>query len=484
MDWWNDLTDWISSDDGWRVISGAIIPFVAIVVAGVIAALIGRGATKRVVAMQEREARNAAVAGIVSAARKAAAWGSLGHDERAYADHLAEDADIRLRLLPVTGAPLAANWTQHEIADIKKNSSTFSFQAEQSLAEFRERLLEWQARPSKARKLFKSDLERWKFDSPDPDAELITRQQDWNADQNGGARPAGSATETAATAPATERPTPTTTSLRPAAQRPGGTPSSATSAPSGSATTTAGGVPTASSASSAAGSAGAAGQASSPSATGTASAPAGSAAARAAGAGFSVTRGGSTQADPNATTPISDTSATNPTTPITDADATRSYGDGATRSYGDGATRSYGDSTSVRPTLGSPVSPARSASSGSPTSSRTGNDTDDVDVVDDARDARGSNGTGGTSASPPASAPAGSSTPSPVAQPTSADAHVNRSSDGDGGADPRTPNTTSVPTRIADAPAEPADANETSEAPYTQPISASELRRRAADDDE
>lgn len=473
MDWWNDLTDWISSDDGWRVISGAIIPFVAIVVAGVIAALIGRGATKRVVAMQEREARNAAVAGIVSAARKAAAWGSLGHDERAYADHLAEDADIRLRLLPVTGAPLAANWTQHEIADIKKNSSTFSFQAEQSLAEFRERLLEWQARPSKARKLFKSDLERWKFDSPDPDAELITRQQDWNADQNGGARPAGSGTETAAAAPATERPTPTTTSLRPAAQRPGGTPSSATSAPSGSAAATAGGVPTASSA------AGAAGPTSSPSATGTAGAPAGSAAARAAGAGFSVTRGGSTQADPNATTPISDTTATNATTPITDADATRSSGDGA--------TRSYGDSTPVRPTLGSPVSPARSASSGSPTTSRTGNDTDDVDVVDDARDARGSNGTGGaggTSSSRPASAPAGSSTPSPVAQPTSADAHVNRSSDGDGGADPRTPNTTSVPTRIADAPAEPADANETSEAPYTQPISASELRRRAADDDE
>ncbi|MFS2076704.1 hypothetical protein, partial [Curtobacterium sp. CT11-133] len=150
MDWWNDLTDWISSDNGWRVISGALIPFVAIVVAGIIAALIGRGATKRVVAMQEREARNAAVTGIVSAARKAATWGSLGHDERAYADHLAEDADIRLRLLPVAGAPLAANWTQHEIADIKKNSSTFSFQAEQSLAEFRDRILEWQARPNRA----------------------------------------------------------------------------------------------------------------------------------------------------------------------------------------------------------------------------------------------------------------------------------------------------------------------------------------------
>ena len=137
MDWWNDLTDWSASDEGWRVLSGAIIPFVAIVVAGVIAAVIGRAAAKRVVALHDRESRNSAVAGVVSAARKASRWGALGHEERAYADHLAEDADVRLRLLPVSGAPLAADWVQHEIADIKRNSSTFTSQADQSLAELR-----------------------------------------------------------------------------------------------------------------------------------------------------------------------------------------------------------------------------------------------------------------------------------------------------------------------------------------------------------
>ncbi|PZE82470.1 hypothetical protein [Curtobacterium sp. MCBD17_032] len=204
MQWWNDLIDWTSSDTGWRVLSGAVIPFVAIIVAGIIAALIGRGAAKRVVAHQERESRNAAVAALVSAARKASDWGSLGHDERAYADHLAEDADIRLRLLPIAGAPIAADWAQHEIADIKKNSSTFTSQADTSLAEFRDRMLEWQARPNRARKLFKSDLERWKFDAPDPDADLIKRQQEWNADKVDASRSPEPA------------PTPTTTSLRPA----------------------------------------------------------------------------------------------------------------------------------------------------------------------------------------------------------------------------------------------------------------------------
>ncbi|WIB33875.1 hypothetical protein [Curtobacterium sp. MCSS17_005] len=434
MDWWNDLTDWTSSDTGWRVLSGAVIPFVAIVVAGVIAALIGRSATKRVVALQERESKNAAVAAILTAARKAAAWGSLGHDERAYADHLAEDADIRLRLLPVQGAPLAANWAQHEIADIKKNSSTFSFQADQSLAEFRDRLLDWQARPSRARKLFKADLERWKFESPDPDADLIKRQQDWNADQAEAPRMQAQAKTPAPapTAPA-ERPTPTTTSLRPA-QRPASAPS----------------TPPA------------------PAAAAPGTASAGTASAGPAGGtspSFSVNRG----------------AGTNPNRGSADPNATRSFGDNTTRVYGDDEA-----APPVRPALGTPTSPARSAQ---------GRGTDDTEVVDDDSatrafgDASAIRAFGDTDRAPRNDRP--SSSDRPVATPTAADAHVNRAPANDvpPASAPRvdTPgatNTTSIPTRLNQAPAEPADANETSEAPYTQPISAAELRRRAADDDE
>ncbi|MDO3697989.1 hypothetical protein Q3H92_09820, partial [Curtobacterium flaccumfaciens] len=84
-----------------------------------------------------------------------------------------------------------------------------------------------------------------------------------------------------------------------------------------------------------------------------------------------------------------------------------------------------------------------------------------------------------------------SSSDRPVATPTAADAHVNRAPANDVPPasaprvdSPGATNTMSVPTRLNQAPAEPTDANETSEAPYTQPISAAELRRRAADDDE
>ena len=143
--------DWVSSDEGWRIVSGAVVPFVAIVVAGVVAALIGRAALRRVVRLHDDEARSAAVAGIVSAARKASVWSSLGAEERTYADHLAHESSVRLRLLPIAGPGLAANWAEHELADIKRDSVSFSFQAEQSLADFRDRLIDWQHRPSRRR---------------------------------------------------------------------------------------------------------------------------------------------------------------------------------------------------------------------------------------------------------------------------------------------------------------------------------------------
>ncbi|WP_267424162.1 MULTISPECIES: hypothetical protein [unclassified Curtobacterium] len=448
MDWWNDFIDWTSSDTGWRVFSGAVIPFVAIIVAGIVAALIGRSATKRVVALQERESKNAAVAAIITAARKAATWGSLGHDERNYTDHLAEDADIRLRLLPTSGAPLAATWAQHEIADIKKNSSTFNFQADQSLAEFRDRLLEWQARPGRAKKLFKSDLERWKFETPDPDADLIKRQQNWSADQADSKR-APESTPTPAT--------PTTTSLR-APQRTGGSPASAaqpTSAASGS---------------------------TAPAAVG------GTAAAFAAARSDVGTSGAGSDSDSGSrsdeTTPITDGTtrsyAEGVTQPYSDG-ATRSFGEGVTQPYSDGVTRQYAGSSDgvtrpygddqvapIRPALGnagsstrdssipswsSAASPASPASSGSSSVSSSGStsasDSDNDDAVDDT-----------------------------VSPERLAELRDARTRDGEQDAPVASSATpTSAPTPSEDTPA---DADE---ATYTQPISANELRRRAEDDE-
>ncbi|ROS48383.1 hypothetical protein [Frigoribacterium sp. PhB24] len=183
MQWWNDFVEWLSSDSGWRVVTDAVIPFAAIVVAGVVAALIGRASTRRVVSSHEDEAKAAAVAALVSAARKGAVYSSLGVEERAYADHLGHEADVRLRLLPATGSTLAADWAAHQTAEIKRNSASFSFQAEQTLGELRDRLIEWQNRPNRAKKLFRDDLARWKYEEADVDRDTAAKQKAWEAEQ-------------------------------------------------------------------------------------------------------------------------------------------------------------------------------------------------------------------------------------------------------------------------------------------------------------
>jgi hypothetical protein len=187
MNWWNTFVDWLSSDNGQRVVTDAAVPFVAIVVAGVVAALIGRGATRRVLSAHDDDARAAAIAGVVSAARKGAVYSSLGTEERTYVDHLGHEADVRLRLLPSTGSTLAADWAAHELAEIKRHSASFSFQAERSLGEMTDRLVEWQRRPGRAKKLFRDDLARWKYEEADLDREAAERQKAWEAEHRAAA---------------------------------------------------------------------------------------------------------------------------------------------------------------------------------------------------------------------------------------------------------------------------------------------------------
>ena len=183
MQWWNDFLDWLNSDNGWRIVSTAVIPFVAIVVAGIVAALIGRASARKVIELSEREVRASAVTALISAARKAAVWNTLPPPEQQHIDHLIGDAEIRLRLLPIAGTALAADWARHEIAGMKRNAISFSFQAEQSLLVFRDRLIEWQGRPSRAKRLFKNDLDSWAYDSSASEQELVHQQQKWAAQQ-------------------------------------------------------------------------------------------------------------------------------------------------------------------------------------------------------------------------------------------------------------------------------------------------------------
>ncbi|WP_210506159.1 hypothetical protein [Naasia sp. SYSU D00057] len=162
MQWWNDLLAWLSTDDGRLVLLGGVLPFVAIVVAGIVAALIARGAIRRLLARQDREAKSAVLGLLVDAARQASGWSSSSTGERVMLERAIAEADLRLRLLPVHGARSAADWAAHEIEGFRRASAAFSLGFDEPLAAFRDRLVEWHRRPRRARKGFDQDLARWR----------------------------------------------------------------------------------------------------------------------------------------------------------------------------------------------------------------------------------------------------------------------------------------------------------------------------------
>jgi hypothetical protein len=180
MQWWNDFVTWFNSAAGQRVFTTAILPFIAILVAGILAAVIARSSARRVIDHQDREIKAAAIMALIGAGRRAAIWSSLGSDEKQHVDSLISEADLRMRLLPVSGAIAAADWANHELEAMKKNSSNFSFQAEQTFFDYRDRLLDWQLKPSKAKKLFAFDLVQWQYEDKDATA-LTTSQPEWTS---------------------------------------------------------------------------------------------------------------------------------------------------------------------------------------------------------------------------------------------------------------------------------------------------------------
>jgi hypothetical protein len=165
MNWGNEFLAWLSSDDGWRVMSGAVIPAAAILTAGIIAAIIGRSSTKRLVDHFRRDALASVLSGFLVAGRKAARWSTLNDVERAQVEHLAAECETRIRLLPVAGSALAASWASHQLESMKRDSSGFTFHAQQTLSEYRDTLIAWSEKPRSAKKLFAADLERWSLES-------------------------------------------------------------------------------------------------------------------------------------------------------------------------------------------------------------------------------------------------------------------------------------------------------------------------------
>ncbi|WP_426623833.1 hypothetical protein ACPPVW_14700 [Leifsonia sp. McL0607] len=184
MQWWNDFVDWLNSSAAQPAVFNAVVLAIAVIVSGWLAAWIARGALRGLLKRTDRQQRASAIAALVDAATEASVWNSLTPAEQLLSDRAVGQADILVRLLPIKGAGIAANWAGHQLAEMKRASATFGYQLDPAVAEYRDRLIEWQNNPRRARRIFQGDLERWRFESTDTDRTLLAQQDAWVAQQH------------------------------------------------------------------------------------------------------------------------------------------------------------------------------------------------------------------------------------------------------------------------------------------------------------
>jgi hypothetical protein len=202
MQWFNDFTAWLTSTDAQPVIFNAVVLAIAIIVSGLLASWISRGAIKGLLAHTEREQKASAIAALVDAATEASVWNSLTPQEQVLSDRAVGQSDTLVRLLPIRGAGTAANWAAHQLAEMKRNSATFGYQLDPAIAEFRERLVDWQNKPGRARRIFQNDLDRWRYENTATERNLIAQQDAWVAQQHHEQHSPDAATQAAPLTPA------------------------------------------------------------------------------------------------------------------------------------------------------------------------------------------------------------------------------------------------------------------------------------------
>jgi hypothetical protein len=184
MNWLNNLQDFFVNGQNTAGILTGVFLFVSLMLALIIGGLIASSVSNRHIAVYEQEGKSAIIGALIDAATEASVWNALSPQEQVNSDRAVSQIDIRIRLLPVKGSGIAADWAAHQLAEMKRHSATFGYQLDPAVAEFRDRLLLWLHSPKKANKIFTSDLQRWSYASNIPTAPVVAAQEAWVAQQH------------------------------------------------------------------------------------------------------------------------------------------------------------------------------------------------------------------------------------------------------------------------------------------------------------
>ena len=185
LEWWQALVDWLNSPEAQTILTTVALPFAAILTAGLLAVLIARASSTRVMRHRDNEEKAAAIAGLLAVCRRVTIWTSLSSAERDHLDYQITESTVRLRLLPIGGADLAAEWAQSMITTIKRHSAALIDEAEKGLSDLENGLILWYRHPGAAKRQFKNEIPYLRMDSSSLDHDLIARQKQWQAAQDG-----------------------------------------------------------------------------------------------------------------------------------------------------------------------------------------------------------------------------------------------------------------------------------------------------------
>jgi hypothetical protein len=184
MQWWNELVDWFTLSSTRPILFMSAVLFVSIAAAGILAAWIANSTLKHHIAQRDRELKSTAIGALIDAAIEASVWSSLTPQEQILNDRAVGQADLQLRLLPIKGSAIAADWAFHKLAEMKTSSAIFGYQLEPALVDFRDRLTNWQNKPGRTRKEFKLELERWRDNDTFSEPALASQQDTWVTQQH------------------------------------------------------------------------------------------------------------------------------------------------------------------------------------------------------------------------------------------------------------------------------------------------------------
>lgn len=184
MEWLSDFLDWLVTDRGQESTRIGFLFLIALLIGAFLAGWITRQGMRALLRRHDRALRDAAVLALIDAATEASVWNSLSPQEQVLANRTIGQADAQIRLLPLSGSDIAANWAAHQLNEMKRNSATFGYLLDPVVLAFRERLLYWCDRPNKAKRIFEADLDVWQETSSESERKLLAEQEAWVAQQH------------------------------------------------------------------------------------------------------------------------------------------------------------------------------------------------------------------------------------------------------------------------------------------------------------